>query len=172
MVPRGVCRRGSGEIMNKALLAIATVALGCVVSAVHADPPRANWRHAGPYPGGAYGPHYPAFRPVVPAWRASYWGPRAGVYIGAPAYWGGWPYSWGAGYAVPYVLPYAAAPLVVATAPQVIVQSAPPAGADSFWYYCTQPAGYFPYVQSCSQQWMKVVPQVPGSSTSPPQLAP
>lgn len=160
--------------MNKVLLTTATIALGCVTTLAGAGPPHGGGRYVGPYPGAAYRPYYPAVRPVYPGWGASYWGPRAGVYIGAPAYWGGWPYTWGAAYAVPYVLPYAAAPLVVttATAPQVIVQSAPQAGADSFWYYCTQPAGYFPYVQSCSQQWMKVVPQVPGSSTSPPQLAP
>ena len=72
-------------------------------------------------------------------------------------------------------MPYpAVAPLVVNTAPapQVIVQPALQTPADSYWYYCTQPAGYFPYVQNCSQPWMKVVPQVPGSNNSPPELAP
>ena len=90
-----------------------------------------------------------------------------------PGYWGGWPYAWGAAYA----LPYAVAPIVVNSAPpaQVIVQPAQiaqEAPATSYWYYCTQPAGYFPYVQNCSQPWMKVVPQVPGRNDSPPQLAP
>ena len=157
---------------KKALLAATTIALGCVTTLASAGPPHGGGRYVGPHPGGAYRPYYPAVRPVYPSWRAGYWGPRAGVYVGAPAYWGGWPYpyAWGAAYAVPY----AVAPIVVnaAPAPQVIVQPAPAAPADSYWYYCTQPAGYFPYVQNCSQPWMKVVPQVPGSSNTPPQLAP
>jgi hypothetical protein len=66
-----------------------------------------------------------------------------------------------------------------APAPQVFIQQevlpatpAPAAPTDSYWYYCTQPAGYFPYVKDCSQAWMKVVPQVPGETTTPPRLAP
>ncbi|MCU0920243.1 MAG: hypothetical protein MUF16_07885 [Burkholderiaceae bacterium] len=163
---------------KKALLAATTIALGCVTTLASAGPPHGGGRHVGPHPGGAYRPYYPAVRPVYPGWRTGYWGPRAGVYIGAPAYWGGWPYAWGGAYAAPYALSYsvpsAVAPLVVnaAPAPQVIVQAAPAVPADSYWYYCTQPAGYFPYVQNCSQPWMRVVPQVPGSSNSPPQLAP
>jgi hypothetical protein len=158
--------------MNKVLRAAAATALGCAATIASAGPPPGGGRFVGPYPGGAYRPFYPAVRPVYPAWRAGYWGPRAGVYIGAPAYWSGWPYAWGAAYAVPYVVPYAVAPLALNTAPpQVIVQPAQQEPADSYWYYCTQPAGYFPYVQNCGQPWMKVVPQVPGSSHSPPQLA-
>jgi hypothetical protein len=158
--------------MNPTLLAAAAIALCGATTLASAGPPPGGGRYVGPHHGGAYRPYYPAVRPVYPSWRAGYWGPRAGVYVGAPAYWGGWPYTyaWGAAYAVPY----AVAPIVVnaAPAPQVIVQPAPAAPADSYWYYCTQPAGYFPYVQNCSQPWMKVVPQVPGSSNTPPQLAP
>jgi hypothetical protein len=92
--------------------------------------------------------------------------------VAGPGYWGAWPYAWGAAYAVPY----AVAPYVVAAAPapQVVVQQpvvAQPA-ASSYWYYCTQPAGYYPYVQNCSQPWMTVVPQVPGAPGAAPQLAP
>jgi hypothetical protein len=165
--------------MNKVLLAVAATALSCAATLASAGPPPGGGRYVGPYPGGAYRPFYPAVRPVYPGWGAGYWGPRAGIYFGGPAYWGGgWPYAWGATYAtpyaVPYAYPYAVAPLVVNTTPvpQVIVQPAQQAPADSFWYYCTQPAGYFPYVQNCTQPWMKVVPQVPGSNNSPPQLAP
>lgn len=128
------------------------------------------------YPG--YRPIYPGFRPNYPVWGAGYWGPRFGVYYGGPGYWAGtWPYAWGAAYAAPY----AYAPFVVNAnpAPQVFVQqealpaaTAPTAPADSYWYYCTQPEGYFPYVKDCSQAWMKVVPQMPGETTAPPRLAP
>jgi hypothetical protein len=156
--------------MNHTLLAAAAIAMCTASTLASAGPPHGGGRHAGPYPGGAYRPFYPPLRPVYPGWGGGYWGPRAGVYVGAPAYWGGWPYAWGAAYA----LPYAVAPIVVNSAPppQVIVQPAHQAPADSYWYYCTQPAGYFPYVQNCAQPWMKVVPQVPGRNDAPPQLAP
>jgi hypothetical protein len=36
--------------------------------------------------------------------------------------------------------------------------------SDSYWYYCQDPQGYYPYVKSCPGGWMKVVPQ-----TTPPQ---
>ena len=26
------------------------------------------------------------------------------------------------------------------------------------WFYCQQPAGYYPYVQSCTKPWVRVVP--------------
>lgn len=29
------------------------------------------------------------------------------------------------------------------------------------WYYCTEPAGYYPYVQSCSRPWIAVQPNQP-----------
>jgi hypothetical protein len=151
--------------MNRCLIAVAALGLCGAATLVSAGPYHRGGRHAGPpvvYPGGGYRPFYPAYRPVYPGWRAGYWG---------PGYWGGpRPYAWGATVALPYVV----APYVVNTAPAapVIVQSAPEAPATSYWYYCTQPAGYFPYVQQCDQPWMKVVPQVPGSSSAPPQLAP
>jgi hypothetical protein len=162
--------------MNKSQLAIAAISLGCAVPLAMAGPPPGGGRHGGPpgaYYGAGYRPFYPAYRPIYPGW-GGYWGPGFGVYVGGPGYWGAWPYAygWGAGYA----WPYAVSPLVVnaAPAPQVIVQPAAPVPevpATSYWYYCTQPAGYFPYVQDCTQAWMKVVPQVPGSATSP-RLAP
>lgn len=165
--------------MNRCLPAIAALGLCGVVTCASADPPPGRGRHAGPpvvYAAGGYRPFYPAYRPVYPGWRAGYggpgpryWGPGPGYWGPGPGYWGVWPYAWGAAAA----LPYAAAPLVVqaAPAPPVVVQAAPEVPATSYWYYCTQPAGYFPYVQQCAQPWMKVVPQVPGSNAAP-QLAP
>jgi hypothetical protein len=37
------------------------------------------------------------------------------------------------------------------------VEVAPP--VRHYWYYCTDPAGYFPYVESCSRAWIPVIPQ-------------
>jgi hypothetical protein len=167
--------------MHNRPLLLASAALWSVATlAVAGPPPHGGGRYGGApgaYPGAAFRPVYPGYRPIYPGWGAGYWGPRAGVYVGGPGYWGAWPYAWGAGYAVPY----AVAPLVVNAAPaaQVYVQQEPAAAApapslpdSSYWYYCTQPAGYFPYVQDCSHAWMKVVPQVPGATTTPPRLAP
>jgi len=43
--------------------------------------------------------------------------------------------------------------------------SGPPAAAPraapqqpGYWYYCTEPAGYYPYVQECSRPWIAVQP--------------
>jgi hypothetical protein len=152
--------------MNRCLLAIAALGLCTVATLANARPPHGGGRHAGPpviHPGGGYRPFYPGYRPVYPGWRAGYWRP-------GPAYWSPWPYAWSAAVALPYTV----APLVLNTAPvaPVVMQPAPDLHATSYWYYCTQPAGYFPYVQQCAQPWMKVVPQAPGSQNTPPQLAP
>jgi hypothetical protein len=38
----------------------------------------------------------------------------------------------------------------------------------SYWYYCTEPAGYFPYVQQCTRPWVAVLPQaVPPVGSAP-----
>jgi hypothetical protein len=49
---------------------------------------------------------------------------------------------------------------VIAEQPQL---SAPGQDQDSYWYYCQDPPGYYPYVKSCPGEWMKVVPE-----TAPP----
>jgi hypothetical protein len=39
-------------------------------------------------------------------------------------------------------------------------QGSAPDGMDpNYWYYCREPAGYFPYVQQCSGSWQQVTPQ-------------
>ena len=30
-----------------------------------------------------------------------------------------------------------------------------------YWYYCTDPEGYHPYVKDCPQGWLQVVPSAP-----------
>jgi len=51
----------------------------------------------------------------------------------------------------------ASSPVVVDDATAFV--SPAPAAAPVYWYYCTEPAGYFPYVQSCNRAWIPVVPQ-------------
>jgi hypothetical protein len=117
------------------------------------------------------------------SWRGGYWRggyypyryyyPGVGFYFGLgwPYYWGGYPYYYpyySASYPVSY--PYAAADAgvegVYSQAAPATPQAVP---ANQYWYYCTDPAGYYPYVQNCSKAWMQVVPQAdPGA----PRLAP
>ena len=89
--------------------------------------------------------------------------------MGGPAYWGAFPYPYFAPY--PAYYPYATFPYP-ASDPEYYVQQtpneAPPAQTD-YWYYCTEPAGYYPYVQKCSRPWMQVIPQRGGGA---PALAP
>jgi hypothetical protein len=68
---------------------------------------------------------------------------------------------WYPGYSYPG---YYAPPAVIVTQPSTTtyVQSSPAPENDDYWYYCTSPKGYYPYVKKCPPGWMKVVPQTPG----------
>lgn len=73
-----------------------------------------------------------------------------GIFLGDPFWWGPRPYY------RPYPLPYyQPQTIVIEREPPVYVQRQPPA----LWYYCPSPAGYYPYVQNCAQQWVSVDPQ-------------
>lgn len=102
-------------------------------------------------------------------WHGGYWhgGGWYGSYWGGP-YWGwGWPYYYGYGYPYydPYDYPYdygtyPAAPAYQAPAyqaPAPVTQQAP-----ATWYYCSNPSGYYPYVQSCNGPWQPVPATPPG----------
>ncbi len=95
-------------------------------------------------------------------WRGGYgrwggWWGGIGLGFADPFYWD-WPYY---GYGYPSYWPpayaYAAPPPAVQQVP--MVSAAPPS-----WYYCNSPAGYYPYVQSCSVPWR----QVPATPPPPP----
>lgn len=164
--------------MKKTLFSMAlTAVLVMAMQASAAPPPRGGGAYRGHPPAGGYYGH-PAGRH---GWYGGYRTPRVGVYYGSGfGYWGAWSYGWGLGYGVPYpyAYPYAAgypfayAPVVINAAPvtQTYIQQEPvaeaviqPAPTVNYWYYCTQPAGYFPYVQNCEQPWVKVIPQSPGN---------
>jgi hypothetical protein len=96
---------------------------------------------------------------AVPAYadRGGHWGGHVGFY-GGPGWWGpGW---WGYPY-YPYYYPYYPSPLVVEQ-PGVNVQQPPQAETLSYWYFCQDPQGYYPYVKKCPKGWMKVVPPAQG----------
>jgi hypothetical protein len=82
-------------------------------------------------------------------WRGGGW--RGGIGLG----WG-WPYYWGAPYygGWPYYYPPPVYETPVYQAPAPIAPQAPT------WYYCDNPPGYYPNVQSCPSPWRQV-PAVP-----------
>lgn len=91
-------------------------------------------------------------------------------YFGGPFYdpfWGPGPFI------RPYPYFYEPRTVIIEREPPVYIQrqpaapvapAAPAQPAQATWYYCPQPAGYYPYVQNCSQQWVSVDPR----SVAPP----
>ncbi|HAT33051.1 MAG TPA: hypothetical protein DCW29_20070, partial [Janthinobacterium sp.] len=77
---------------------------------------------------------------------------HVGVFVGAPLFWYGYDPFW---YGYPYHgYPYYQAPPSAA----YVEQGLNPAPAQ--WYYCSQPAGYYPYVKNCLTAWRAVTPPV------------
>jgi len=102
-------------------------------------------------------------------WRGGWYGSSVGIYLGWPGYWGGWPYyPYTASYAVSYPV-YTEYPVYsyLPSESTTFVQAAPEPAATNYWYYCVDPAGYYPYVQNCSKAWMQVVPQNVPSAPAP-----
>lgn len=58
------------------------------------------------------------------------------MFIGGPIWWGPWP-----------VYP----PVYFRQEPPVFIED-----GISFWYYCPNPRGYFPYVNNCSAPWQRI----------------
>ena len=122
-------------------------------------------------------------------WHGSGWHGSVGIYVGPGWGWGwygypyyaGYPYYWGypyyAGYSYyggypyyPYYAPYSA--YAPAASVPYVEQSAPSTTAPVYWYYCTAPSGYYPYVKNCSRAWMKVLPQDVPAPNAPASYAP
>lgn len=102
-----------------------------------------------------------------------------GVYVGP-----GWGYGpgWGPGWYPygPYYYPgYYPAPAAV-----VVPQQNPPqyieqgndgnptvtdgSSPNAWWYHCSQPDGYYPYVKECPGGWQREQPRAPSSSAPVP----
>lgn len=89
-------------------------------------------------------------------------GARVRVFVGGPIGWA-WYYP---PPAYPYYYPYPPVVVTPASPPTYIEQeqaaneSRPQAQASSnYWYYCSKPEGYYPYVRECPQGWQAVPPQ-------------
>jgi hypothetical protein len=61
-------------------------------------------------------------------------------------------------YPAPVVFAQPAPPVYVEQPPQQPPLAAAPQ-QPGYWYYCNNPQGYYPSVQSCPQGWQKVLPQ-------------
>lgn len=60
--------------------------------------------------------------------------------------------------------PYSPSVIVVPSSPPVYIQQpsttqSAPTPETNYWYYCEEPAGYYPYVKKCPGGWIKVAPQ-------------
>ena len=125
--------------MNKFLLAIFLL-----ITIVFASPCEGNAGNTGVFISAHYRAGYGHGWGNRGSWRHYNRGPRF--------YWGG---SFAIGPVYPYGY-YAPPPVIIQQPPPVYVQPEP--SEDSYWYYCRDPEGYYPYVRNCAEGWMKVVP--------------
>jgi hypothetical protein len=61
----------------------------------------------------------------------------------------------------PYYPSYTQPPVVIEQQPQEYVMPETQSEQTSYWYFCRNPQGYYPYVKRCPGGWMKVVPTPP-----------
>jgi hypothetical protein len=64
-------------------------------------------------------------------------------------------------------------PIIFVEQPQqaapLAAPSAPASTSSVTWFYCSSPPGYFPYVQNCTQPWIRVNPNAMQPSPAVPQ---
>lgn len=106
---------------------------------------------ADPHFGGRHFGHRHHFHPY----------PRFGFYWGAPV----WPRTY---YYDPYYPPYYPPAIVTVPppSPPVYIERSPPVSnqqqlPSGYWYYCSNPEGYYPYVNDCPTGWRQVDPIPP-----------
>jgi hypothetical protein len=90
-----------------------------------------------------------AFSLPAHAWHGGHF--RGSIWIGP---------GWGPVY--PYWYPgppvVVERPVIIPEQPPVYVEPAPSREEESYWYYCPDKQGYYPYVKKCPKGWLKVVP--------------
>lgn len=106
-------------------------------------------------------------------WRGG--GSRVGVHIGLPLFsspfygYAGTPnyqFGYSPGY---YPYPYSSYYGYAAPATTILVPAPEPveyiersqAPSAGYWYYCREPAGYYPTVPNCARTWQKIPPSTP-----------
>lgn len=120
-----------------------------------------GWRHPGWRPG--WGPGW-----GWAGWGGAGWGVGWNAWAWNPGFWG-----WGVGVPVvvnapvsgAWILPQSAQPQVWIEQPSDDVPMAAPAAAapaaGQWWYWCGPAQAYYPYVQTCAENWQRVAPRVP-----------
>ncbi len=95
---------------------------------------------------------------VIPAhaWRGSRVFIGTSVVVPFGPYWGPYWSPYWAPYGYPTVVAVPPPTVYVQPSPQAYVQPPPPPPS---WYYCENPAGYYPYVQQCPGGWRQVTPR-------------
>ena len=132
---------------------------------------RGGWGYGygggGGHYGGGWGGHYGGGHYGGGGWGYGHGGNYGhssfGFYFGAPLY----PY-----YSYPYQSPYYYPPTIITVpvTPPVYIQQSRPAAQQypsGYWYYCTSPEGYYPYIKVCPNGWQQVAP-IPSAPPSPP----
>ncbi len=116
----------------------------------------------------------------APGWYGYGYGYGAGYGAGWP-WWGAWPWgvstlvvsqaatinvdpAWGD--PTPQTRLFVEQDQAPADAAPSTSAAVPATSPGGHWYYCTAPAGYFPYVKDCSEPWLKVIPAPPGQQPS------
>ncbi len=90
-------------------------------------------------------------------------GAHVGVVIGGPLWWPGY-------YSPYYVDPYPTI-VTVPSQPTVYIEQSQDNNYSSstaqanYWYHCSSPEGYYPYIKQCGTSWQRVSPSPP----PPPQ---
>lgn len=108
--------------------------------------------HGGDFHGDFHGRDFHHFSPYeMGVWRGGHW--QQGWHDGRFAWWwlagGGWYF-----YPAPiYPFPTYVPPAIVVQRPPPVASGPPPAQS---WYYCDNPAGYYPTVAACPGPWRQV----------------
>ena len=79
--------------------------------------------------------------------------------IGGPWWWDPW--WWGLGYPYPYVYyPPPSFAYLPAEEPSEYIERQPSSEAQpqGYWYYCASAKAYYPTVETCPEDWIKVPP--------------
>jgi hypothetical protein len=154
-----VRKDGKKEPSMKAMKTLLVAALAAAGMAVTADVQAQRSGHTWSGSGGHSGSHWGGYR--------GWYGPRLGLYIGAPIlwsswYWGGYPYYYSDYYGPPVI--YRDVERYPASYPEGYIEPAPttdigprtqgaPAQAPAYLNYCDSAKAYFPKVTSCPEGW-------------------
>lgn len=101
------------------------------------------------------GPYYSPYYRYGPAYGYAPYG--------YPAYgfspWYGYTPGYGYPPVAPMVVTPAQPPVYIQQPPVIQSQPQPQPPATSYWHYCRNPEGYYPYVKNCPEGWLQVAPQ-------------